>query len=136
MLSRQYPPIARYGVLGVSTWPIGCDTPSLFSERLPLRACEVEVRYPPLPHKRGVPAILTRCHMKTRQMDAIPPDTILKRYCAIWGVFRIGPLRVGPNQTAWAARKTPNMCMKLGLKHQLTIGPYCMSMGWSLRIFQ
>ena len=27
-LSQRYPPIARYGVFGVSTWPIGCDTPS------------------------------------------------------------------------------------------------------------
>ena len=35
-LSQRYPPIARYGVFGVSTWPIGCDTPSLFSERFPL----------------------------------------------------------------------------------------------------
>ena len=29
-LSQRYPPIARYGVFGVSTWPIGCDTPSPF----------------------------------------------------------------------------------------------------------
>ena len=35
-LSQRYPPIARYGVFGVSTWPIGCDTPSPFSERFPL----------------------------------------------------------------------------------------------------
>ena len=35
-LSQRYPPIARYGVLGVSTWPIGCDTPSSFYERFPL----------------------------------------------------------------------------------------------------
>ena len=27
-LSQRYPPIARYGVFGVSTWPLGCDTPS------------------------------------------------------------------------------------------------------------
>ena len=26
-LSQRYPPFARYGVFGVSTWPIGCDTP-------------------------------------------------------------------------------------------------------------
>ena len=26
-LSQRYPPIAHYGVCGVSTWPIGCDTP-------------------------------------------------------------------------------------------------------------
>ena len=35
-LSQRYPPIARYGVFGVSTWPTGCDTPSPFSERFPL----------------------------------------------------------------------------------------------------
>ena len=35
--SQRYPPIARYGIFGVSTWPIGgCDTPSPFSERFPL----------------------------------------------------------------------------------------------------
>ena len=34
-LSQRYPPIARYGVFGVSTWPIGCDTPSPFSESFP-----------------------------------------------------------------------------------------------------
>ena len=45
-LSQRCPPI---GVFGVSTWPFGCDTPSLFSERW--RAWEVEVRYPPPPPK-------------------------------------------------------------------------------------
>ena len=35
-LSQRYPPIARYGVLGVSTWPLGCDTTSAFSEHFPL----------------------------------------------------------------------------------------------------
>ena len=34
-LSHRYPPIVRYGVLGVSTWPSGCDIPSPFSERFP-----------------------------------------------------------------------------------------------------
>ena len=35
----RYPPIARFGAVGVSIWPIWCDTP------LPLfwRACKVEV---------------------------------------------------------------------------------------------
>ena len=71
-LSQRYPPIARYGVFGVSTWPIGCDTPLPLSEPFhPWRACEVEVRYPPL--KRGISAILARYPMKTRQN------------CAIWG---------------------------------------------------
>ena len=31
----KFLPVARYGVFGVSTWPIGCDTPSPFSERFP-----------------------------------------------------------------------------------------------------
>ena len=35
-LSQRYPPIARYAVFGVLTWPIGCDTPSTFSEHFPL----------------------------------------------------------------------------------------------------
>ena len=66
-LSQRYPPIARYGVFGVSTWPIGCDTPSPFSEH-----------FPPGEHAKW------RCDtplqkgylsdtMKTRQMGAIPP---------------------------------------------------------------
>ena len=49
-LSQRYPPIARYVVFGVSTWPIGCDTPSP-----PWRACEVEVRYPPTKRVRYPP---------------------------------------------------------------------------------
>ena len=40
-LSQRYPAIAPYGVFGVSTWPIGCDTIA------PLERCKVEVRYPP-----------------------------------------------------------------------------------------
>ena len=76
-LSQGYPPIARYGVSGVSTWPIGCDTPSLFSEAVPpWRACEVEVRYPPPPHKRGSSAILARYRVKTQQKRAIPPSAM------------------------------------------------------------
>ena len=55
-LSQRYPPIARYGGFGVSTWPIACDTPSPFSEHFPpWRACKVEVRYPtPPPPSKGV----------------------------------------------------------------------------------
>ena len=86
-ISAIPPALARYGVLGVSTWPIGCDTPSPFSERFPpWRACEVEVRYPP-PLKRGISAILARYPMKTRQNACDTPlrDTISKGYCTIWG---------------------------------------------------
>ena len=34
-LSQQYPPIARCGAFGISTWPIGCDTPLPLSEPSP-----------------------------------------------------------------------------------------------------
>ena len=96
-LSQRYPPSLRaVGVFGVSIchWPIGCKTPSPFSERFPpLRACEVEVRYPPL--ERGISAILARYPMKTRQMGAIPPSAILSRkgIARYGGVSRTGPLR-------------------------------------------
>ena len=57
---------------------------SLFGAFPPWRACEVEVRYPPL--KRGISAILARYPMKTRQMGAIPPSAILSRK----GIARYG----------------------------------------------
>ena len=77
-LSQRYRPIARYGVFGVSTWPIGCDT-STFSERFP-RGEHAKWRCDtPPPLKRGISAILARYPMKTRQMGAIPPSAILSR---------------------------------------------------------
>ena len=106
-LSQRYPPIARYGVFDVSTWPIGCDTPSPFSERFPWRACKVEVRYPP--HKRGISAILARYPMKTRQNALC--DTILKGYCAIsyGGYLALGAAKVGmmifKPGAAWTLRR-------------------------------
>ena len=82
-LSQRYPPFARYGVLGVSTWPLGCDTPSPFSEHL--ESMRDGGAIPPL--KRGISAILARYPMKTRQNACNTPlcDTISKGYCAIWG---------------------------------------------------
>ena len=93
-LSQRYPPIARYGVFGVSTWPIGCDTPSPFSERFPLEYMRSRGAIPPL--KRGISAILARYPMKTRQMGAIPPSAILSRkgIARYGGVSRTGPLSV------------------------------------------
>ena len=85
-LSQRYPPIARYGVFGVSTWPIGCDTPSPFSERFPLGE-----------HSRSGGAIAPpqkgylsdTCAIpyenKAKGCDTPLCDTILKGYCAIWG---------------------------------------------------
>ena len=86
-LSQRYPPIARYGVFGVSTWPIGCDTPSPFSERFPLGEHAKWRCDTPPPPKRGISAILAQYPMKTRQNACDTPlcDTISKGYCAVWG---------------------------------------------------
>ena len=87
-LSQRYPAIACYGVFGASTWPIGCDTPSPFSERFPL-AEHAKWRCDTSPSKRAISAIRARYPMKTRQMpngcDTPLCDSISKGYCAIWG---------------------------------------------------
>ena len=88
-------PIARYGVFGVSTWPIGCDTPSPFSGRFPLgEHLRSGGAIPPPPLKRGISAILARYPMKTRQKRAIPPSAMLSRKGIVryGGVSRTGPL--------------------------------------------
>ena len=86
-LSQRYPPIARYGVFDVSTWPIGCDTPSPFSEPFPpWRACEVEVRYPPPPQKGYLSDTgAIPYENKANGCDTPLCDSISKGYCAIWG---------------------------------------------------
>ena len=93
-LSQRYPPIARYGVFGVSTWPIGCNTPSPFSERFPFGE-HANWRCDAPPPQRGISAIPARYPMKTRQMGAIPPSAILSRkgIARYGGVSRTGPLR-------------------------------------------
>ena len=94
-LSQRYPSVARYGVFGVSTWPIGCDTPfSLFSAFAPWRACEVEVRYPPPPQK-GYLSDTRAIPYKNKASGCDTPlcDTISKGHYATWGVSRTGLLR-------------------------------------------
>ena len=77
-LSQRYPPIVRYGLFGVSTWPIGCDTPSPFSERFPLGG-HAKWRCDTPPLKRDISAILARYPMKQGKARAIPPSAILSR---------------------------------------------------------
>ena len=86
-MPRDYlSPIARYGVFGVSTWPIGCDTPFPLSERFPhWRACEVEVRYPPPQKGYLSDTCAIPYENKANGCDTPLCDTISKRYCAIWG---------------------------------------------------
>ena len=84
-LSQRYPPIARYGVFGVSTWPIGCDTPSPFSERFPLGEhakwrCDTPPQKGYLSDTCAIPY-----ENKANGCDTPLCDTISKGYCAIWG---------------------------------------------------
>ena len=94
-LSQRYPCIARYGVFGVSTCPIGCHTPAPFSERFPLGAHAKWRCDTPPPLKRGISAILARYPLKAREMGAIPPSAILpqKGIARYGAVSRTGPLR-------------------------------------------
>ena len=84
-LSQRYPPIARYGVCGVSTWPIGCDTPSPFSVRFHLGEhakwrCDT-------PPQKGYLSDTCAIPYKNKANGCDTPlrDTISKGYCAIWG---------------------------------------------------
>ena len=84
-LSQRYPPIARYGVFGVSTWPIGCDTPSPFSEHVPMKSMRSGGAIPPpqkgyLSDTGAIPY-----EYKANGCDTPLCDTISKGYCAIWG---------------------------------------------------
>ena len=56
-LSQRYPPIARYGVFGVSTWPIGCHTPSPCLSVSPLESMRSSGAIPPPPPQKGISAI-------------------------------------------------------------------------------
>ena len=84
-LSRRYPPIARYGGFGVSTWPIGCDTPSPFSEPFPLGEyakwrCDTPPQKGYLSDTRAIPY-----ENKANGRNTPLCDSISKGYCAIWG---------------------------------------------------
>ena len=91
------PPIARYGVFGVSTWPLGCDTPPSFLSVSPFESMRSGGVIPPPPHQKGY--LSDTCAIpyenKANGCDTPLCDTISKGYCAIWGVSRTGPLRAG-----------------------------------------
>ena len=77
-LSQRYPPIARYGVFGVSTWPIGRDTPSPFSERFPLGEHE-KWRCDTPPPQKGYLSDTCAIPHENKANECDTP------YCAIWG---------------------------------------------------
>ena len=112
-LSQRYPPIARCGVFGVSTWPIGCDTPSSFSERFPLESMRSGGAIPP--HQRGISAILAWYPMKTRQnvCDTPPLRYDLERVLRdMGGYLALG--RWGPTSPQFAF---PNHAKGLKTEH-------------------
>ena len=85
-LSQRYPPIVRYGVFGVSTWPIGCDTPSPFSECFPLGE-HAKWRCDTPPPSKGDLSDTCAIPYENKANGYETPlcDTISKGYCAIWG---------------------------------------------------
>ena len=85
-LSRRYPPITRYGVFGVSTWPIGCNTPSPFSERFPLEE-HAKWRCDTPPSKGGYLSDTCAIPYENKAKSVGYPfcDTISKGYCAVCG---------------------------------------------------
>ena len=89
-LSERYSPIARYGVFGVSTWPVGRGTPSPFLSASRLMSMRSGGAIHP-PHKIDISAMLARYPMKERQnacdARATLCDTISKGYCATSGGY-------------------------------------------------
>ena len=96
-LSQRYTPIARFGGFGVSTWPLGCDTPSPFSERFPLgEHAKWRCDTPPPPPPKGVSQRYFRDTLcKQGKWVRQPPSAILSRkgIARYGGVSRTGPLR-------------------------------------------
>ena len=86
-LSQWYPSIARYGVFGVSTWPIWWDTPSPFSERFPLSQ-HAKWRCDSSPSKRVSQRYLRDTLWKQGKWVRYPPFAILSRK----GIARYGGL--------------------------------------------
>ena len=76
------PLTARYGVLVSQHDQLGAIPPPLFLSLSPWRACEMEVRCPPPPPKRGISAIP---HENKAKCDT--PSAILSRK----GIARYGP---------------------------------------------
>ena len=85
-LSQRYPPIARYGVFGVPTWPIGCDTPLPLSVS-PWESMRSGGAIPP--PQKGYLSDTGAMPYENKANGCDNPlcDTISKRYCAIWGGY-------------------------------------------------
>ena len=100
-LSQRYPPIAHYGVFGVSTWPIGCDTPSPFSERFPLESMRSGGAIP-APPKAWQQGYLSDTGAIPYENKANGCDTPLVAILSRKGIARYGEVsRIGP---LWSLR--------------------------------
>ena len=100
-LSQRYPPIARYGVFGVSTWPIGCDTPSpRFLSVLPLESMRSGGAISPPQKGYLSDTCAIPSENKANGCDTPPPSAILSRkgIARYGGVSRTGPLRERPRK--------------------------------------
>ena len=80
-LSQRYPPIARYGVFGVSAWPIGCD----FLSNSPLESMRSGGAIPPPQKWYLSDTCAIPYENEANGCDTPLCDTISKGYCAIWG---------------------------------------------------
>ena len=93
-LCLRYPPIARYGVFGDSTWPVGCDTPSLFMSVSPLESMRggCAIRPPQKGYLSDTCAIAYENKAKRMRYTPLRYDheRVLRD---MGGVSRIGPLR-------------------------------------------
>ena len=95
--------IARYGVFGVSAWPIGCDTPSPFLSVSPLESMRSGGAIPP---SKGVSR---RCLRDTPSKQGkwvrYPPSAILSRK----GIARYArpSLGIRDSQVGKPARRKP-----------------------------
>ena len=97
------PLLRAMGVFGVSTWRIGCDTPSPFSECSPRGEhakwrCDTPAQKGYLSDTGAIPY-----ENKANGCDTSLCDTISKGYCAIWGGI-----------SHWAAKFVQSYSLKLG----------------------
>ena len=92
------PLLYTMGSLGVSAWPIGCDTPSPFSERFPLgEHAKWRCDNPPPPQKGYLSdTCAIPYENKATACDTPLCDTISKGYRAIWRGISHWAAKPGP----------------------------------------
>ena len=131
-ISAIPPPIARYGVFGVSTWPIGCDTPPPFlSVPTPGEHAKWRCDTPPPPPKMGISSILAQYPMKTSKWVRYPPlryylEKVLRD---MEGYLALGPLRFPQSENSLAiptlhSRNSSRKCLST-----TNLGPFRATQG-------